>query len=174
MISPTCKTAPIAIPASRRKAIQPFYLGSQDALDFLLSSAAEPYVPRDSLNGLNHAGKQNRRVAAGQNDGFNPLWEMIDPTRVGVAGNSLGAASASQLAMFDERIDALVAWDNLRGATENSQFGGADLVPRVPGLGISNDYGLDVVPKTVKPDPESKNAAFDSHRYTGELHRPTD
>ncbi len=147
---------------------QPFYLGSQDALDFLLSTPDSPYTPRDSLNGLNHAGKQNRRVADGQNDEFNPLWAMVDPERVGVAGNSLGAASASQLAMFDERIDALVAWDNLRGAVENSQFGGADLIPRVPGLGISNDYGLDVVPKTTQPDSESKNAAFDSHREHGQ------
>ncbi len=146
--------------------VQPFYLGSQDALDFFLSSPDTPYLPRDSRNGANRAGKQQRRVAEGFNTPWNPLWEMLDASRLGVAGNSKGAGSATQLAMADTRIDAVVGWDNLGGATDSAAFV-PGLVPRVPGLGISNDYGLDVVPHTSKPDPESKLSGFRSHVEQG-------
>jgi len=149
------------VPAQQND-VQPFYLGSQDALDFFVSTPDAPYVPRDSRNGESRAGKQQRRVAEGFNTAWNPLWELLDPARIGVAGNSKGAGSATQLAMADERIGAIVGWDNLGGATDSEAFG-PGLVPRVPGLGISNDYGLDVVPHTQKPDPQSKLRGFLSH-----------
>lgn len=147
---------------------QPFYLGSQDALDFLLSTRDAPYAPRRSVNGLDHSGKQRRRVAAGRNAAFNPLWELVDAQRVGVAGNSLGASSASELSMVDERIDAVVGWDNLRGGSAASPFPGAGATkPRVPGLGIGNDYGLDVTPMLSRPSPDAALSGFTAFKAAG-------
>src|SRR4029079_18323060 len=75
---------------------QPFYDGTEDALDFLLSTPSNPYNPRPSCGnangdtGTDHSPKQERRVAAGLNAAFNPMHDLIDPSRIGIAGHSLG------------------------------------------------------------------------------------
>lgn len=92
----------------------PFYDGTQDALDFLLSSPAEPYDPRPSrLTGTSHDSKQLRRVREGLNDPYNPAWRTTDEQHIGLIGHSYGAQAASWLAQADPRVDAAVALDSL-------------------------------------------------------------
>jgi dienelactone hydrolase len=160
---------------------RPFFDGTVDALDFFLSSAARPYEPRPSCNsGTSHAAKQDRRVAAGLDTAYNPFASMVDPSRIGLAGHSYGAAGVSYVAQWDPRVKAVVAWDNLGAPNASSEAGpdGASLgegscvdasqrtTPPItkPGLGISADYGLPATPNLSQPDPDGKSAA--SHAYT--------
>jgi dienelactone hydrolase len=93
---------------------RPFYDGGQDALDFLVSRPGAAYRPRPSRGThTSHAEKQRRRVAAGLNPPYNPLWQLVDRRHIGIAGHSFGAEAASYLAQYDRRIDAVVAWDAL-------------------------------------------------------------
>lgn len=92
----------------------PFYDGGTDALNFLLSTPSKPYVPVPSrTSGTSHAAKQARRVAAGLNNAYNPLWELLDPTRIGFTGHSYGAEAASWLTQNDPRVATGVALDVL-------------------------------------------------------------
>ena len=92
----------------------PFYDGGEDALDFFLSTPSSPYVPIPSrTSGTSHNAKQQRRVAAGLNAAYNPLWQMLDPSSIGLAGHSYGAVASSWLAQQDPRVSAEVAWDSL-------------------------------------------------------------
>ncbi len=96
-------------------------------------------------------------MAAGKNAAFNPLHASLDRTRIGLAGNSLGARAVSEIASVDTRVDALVAWDALSGT----------FTPRVPGLGLSGDYGIGggcstgvtPTPCTSPLDPQAANGA---------------
>ena len=158
---------------------RPFYDGTEDALDFLLSSAADPYDPRPSCTtGTDHSAKQDRRVAEGRNAAFNPLASIVDPSRVGIAGHSLGAAAVSYVGQIDDRVDAIAAWDNLQlpggspvGDTPVCASGSSPrpASPPItkPALGISNDYGLTPTPYTSDPDPEGKNEAFAAYKAAG-------
>ena len=157
---------------------EPFYDGTEDALDFFLSTPDEPYRPRPSCtSGTSHAAKQDRRVAAGLATANNPLWDMIDPHHIGIAGHSLGASAVSFVGQLDPRVDAIVAWDNLRPPGDSGNFptpdcpsGSSDRTPppiTKPALGFSNDYGLTPTPYTTDPDPESHNAGLSAYRAAG-------
>ena len=94
---------------------RPFFDGAQDALDFFLSSPSAPYRPRPSCNsGTSHVAKQARRAGQGLNAAYNPLWNLIDSSRIGIAGHSFGAAGVSYVGQRDPRVKAIVAWDALR------------------------------------------------------------
>ena len=147
---------------STPQSVGSFTDGTQDAIDFFLSTPSAPFRPRNATTNaaVNHAAKQNRRVAEGRNAAFNPLHAMLDRTRLGIAGNSLGASGVSIIASKDSRVDAVVGWDQLRAD--------ADTKPRVPGLGMSGDYGigspngaLAVLPRlrTEAPDPQGANGS---------------
>jgi len=150
---------------------RPFYDGTVDAVNFFLSTPARPYQPVKSCSsGTSHADKQSRRVAEGRNAAYNPLSEMLDSSRIGLAGHSFGAAGVSYVAQADPRIKAVVAWDNLGGTNPNkgNGIGGEDpcpadpsarAVPKVtkPGLGISGDYFLPPTPNRSDPDPLAKS-----------------
>jgi dienelactone hydrolase len=162
---------------------RPFYDGTEDAIDFLLSSAKHPYEPVPSCEtGTSHAAKQNERVKAGLDAAYDPFWNMLNPNAgVGLAGHSYGAAGVSYIAQWDPRVTAVVAWDNLGGpgpeaGSVPSQQGGAPpqssigekpcpadpadrtVVPITkPGLGISADYGLPPLPNTGLPEPLAKS-----------------
>ncbi|MFZ0040761.1 MAG: hypothetical protein WAK93_05600 [Solirubrobacteraceae bacterium] len=158
---------------------RPFYDGTEDAIDFLLSTPSHPYEPVASCNtGTSHAAKQNARVKAGLDAGYNPYWSLLDPGEIGLAGHSYGAAGVSYIAQWDPRVKAVVAWDNLGGPGPNdaqvpgssggSQTIGEDACPAdpadrttvpitKPGLGISADYGLPPTPNTSLPDPLGKS-----------------
>ena len=102
----------------------------------------------------------------------NPARPRIDPERVGLAGHSLGASAVSQVAQCDTRVKAVVAWDNLRanedceGITVPAEHL-ADGSPRVPALGISNDYGFWTQPTSSPPDAEAKLDGFKSLTEAG-------
>jgi dienelactone hydrolase len=156
---------------------RPFYDGTEDALDFLLSTPDRRYQPRPSCTtGTSHDPKQQRRVDDGLNAAYNPLWELVDPDRIGIAGHSLGAAAVSYIGQVDPRVDAIVAWDNLSPPGE-SRFGVPECpsgssdrpIPAItkPALGMSNDYGLTPTPYTADPDPQSANAGFAAYREAG-------
>jgi dienelactone hydrolase len=148
---------------------RPFYDGTSDAIDFFLSTPSRPYEPSPSCSsGTSHAAKQDRRVAAGLNAAYNPLWELVDPSRLGLAGHSFGAAGVSFVGQKDPRVDAIVAWDNLSAPSPSSGpvavqpcpgVAGAREIPPItkPALGMSADYFLPPVPNTSDPDPLAKS-----------------
>jgi dienelactone hydrolase len=157
---------------------QPFYDNTEDALDFLLSTPEHPYEPRPSCGnsnaglGTDHSAKQDRRVAAGLNSAYNPFGDVVDPDHIGIAGHSLGAQGVSYVGQEDPRVDAIVAWDNLRapaaGAACPSDPGSRS--PRSitkPALGMSADYFLVPQPYNSDPDPLTKNAGFAAYREAG-------
>ena len=163
---------------------RPFYDGTEDAIDFLLSTPAAPYVPVPSCtSGTSHAHKQNARVAAGRDAAYNPFWQLLNRNEIGLAGHSYGAAGVSYIAQWDRRVSAVVAWDNLGGpgpsaapvpgsksGTLGEQPCPADPSARTtvpitaPGLGISADYGLPPLPNLSAPDPTAKSTW--SHAYS--------
>lgn len=156
----------------------PFYDGTEDAIDFLLSTRQHPYEPVPSCTtGTSHAAKQNARVKAGLDAAYNPFWQLLNPNEIGLAGHSYGAAGVSYIAQWDPRVKAVVAWDNLGGpgpaagavpGAASGTIGEAacpadpadrKVVPITkPGLGISADYGLPPTPNLSLPDPRVKEA----------------
>jgi dienelactone hydrolase len=153
---------------------RPFFDGSEDALNFFFSTPSAPYVPQKSCEtGTSHAAKQERRVKEGFNaPGYNPFWQLLDASRVGIAGHSYGAAGVSYIGQFDPRVKAIVAWDNLGSADPNEAFIGsnpseqpcpADPSQRAakpltkPALGMSADYFIPPTPNTSDPDPLAKS-----------------
>jgi len=158
---------------------RPFYDGTEDAIDFLLSTPGHPYEPVPSCTtGTSHAAKQNQRVAEGLDSGYNPFWQLLNPGEIGLVGHSYGAAGVSYIAQWDPRVKAVVALDNLggpgpdegavpgSGPSPQGSIGEsscpADPADRTtvpitkPGLGISADYGLPPTPNTSLPDPTFK------------------
>lgn len=146
---------------------RPFFDGTVDALDFFLSTPAHPYVPRKSCQtGTSHRAKQDRRVKAGLNAASNPFASLLDPSRVGLAGHSYGAAGVSYVGQADPRVRTVVAWDNLAGTDPTGRESGCvdpaarKVVPVTkPALGMSADYYLPPTPNTSLPDPKAKSAS---------------
>ncbi|MDQ6914787.1 MAG: hypothetical protein M3155_03130 [Actinomycetota bacterium] len=153
---------------------RPFFDGTEDAINFLLSDASHPYVPVASCGtGTSHAAKQDRRVQAGLDAAYNPFWQLVDKARLGIAGHSYGAAGVSYIGQWDSRVKAIVAWDNLGGTDPNAPFGGsggrveqpcpanpaARSVAAItkPALGMSADYFIPPQPNTSDPDPLAKS-----------------
>jgi dienelactone hydrolase len=186
-LSDTLGEAPDLFESVPAQAGEPFYDGTEDALDFLLSTPDDPYEPRPSCtSGTSHAPKQDRRVAAGLDDGYNPLYNLVDGSRIGIAGHSLGASAVSFVGQEDPRVKAIVAWDNLSEPDKGS-FGTPSCpsapetrqTPPItkPGLGISNDYGIVPLPLTYgtspvpsftsDPNPDEKAAALQAYRDAG-------
>jgi dienelactone hydrolase len=156
---------------------RPFYDGTEDAINFLLSSPSHPYEPVPSCNtGTSHAAKQNSRVAARLDTAYNPYYSLLSGGKIGLVGHSYGAAGVSYIAQWDRRVGAVVALDNLGGPGPNAgvvpgsgssmtigeQGCPADPADRTtvpitkPALGISADYGLPPTPNTSLPNPTLK------------------
>ena len=167
---------------------RPFYDGTEDALDFFLSSSKHPYKPVTSCStGTSHAAKQTRRVKAGLDTGYNPFASMLNTSQIGLAGHSYGAAGVSYIAQWDKRVKAVVAWDNLGGpgpsegsvpGSSNTQTIGEQGCPAhpadrkvvpitKPGLGISADYGLPPTPNVTVPDPGAKSVWSKAYTKAG-------
>ena len=153
---------------------RPFFDGAQDALDFFLSTPAAPYAPRPSCNsGTSHRPKHDRRVAAGLNAAFNPLWAMIDTGRIGIAGHSYGAAGVSYVGQRDPRVKAVVAWDALSRPVADRVEGCVDDAERAPApitkpaLNLTADYYIPPAPNTSQPDFEAKAAVSREYSAAG-------
>ena len=129
-----------------------------------------PYRPRPSCTtGTDHARQAGPPRRGGlATPRYNPLWDLLDPHRIGIAGHSLGARRVSFVGQLDPRVDAIVAWDNLRPPTQR-RTSATPTAPRTrdrtplpitkPALGFSNDYGLSPS-RTPGPRSESQDAAF--------------
>ena len=102
--------------------------------------------------------------------GDNPLRGVVDDTRIGLAGHSLGASAVTQVGNEDEvfsmragaavanPVDVVVAWDNANiGA----------VAPRVPTMGQNADYFFNPAPTTTPPDPTSKLGTFEAFEAAG-------
>ena len=125
-----------------------FVYGTEDAIDFFLSTPDAPYA--------------NPSAGSAPVDAFNPLWEQFDrspdpasvtpgrTTRLALVGHSLGALAVSYVQAVDERVQAVVALDklsttaSLRGSEPFEAQG--PLVPVVPALGVQSEYGFTVAP----------------------------
>lgn len=168
---------------------RPFYDGTEDAIDFFLSTAKHPYRPVPSCNsGTSHAGYQAARVKAGLDTAYNPFWRIVDRKKLGLAGHSYGAAGVSYIGQWDKRVKAIVAWDNLAapnpkvgpfGSGSAAEKGCVDAADRTvakirkPALGISADYFLPPTPNTSLPAYNAKDTeslVYSRHHVdTGEL-----
>ena len=90
----------------------------------------------------------------------NPLGGLVDHSRLGLAGHSLGARAVTAVGNRDPRIDAVVAWDNANLPE--------DQAPRVPTMGQSAEAGF--WPEsfaTAPPDPDRDNGTFRRFRDAG-------
>jgi pimeloyl-ACP methyl ester carboxylesterase len=103
---------------------------------------------------------------------FNPIHDLLDLERLGIAGHSMGATAVSvvqgetdwQGTMHDDNpVKVAVAWDNLMLA---GSLDGIDVVPRVPSMGQSGDYFLVPLPY-LEPPSENKNAGVELWRDSG-------
>jgi dienelactone hydrolase len=158
-----------------------FTKGTEDALDFFLSTPSSPYVSpaSDDLD---------------VND-YNPYWQLFDrsadtrtvtpgrTTRVAIVGHSLGAAAVSKVQGTDSRVEAVVALDKLTGPGSTGPLSGEGVVPKVPALAVQSEYGFTVQPyylnsanslnpqpasPTQGPDPmRERKTGFDAWRKAG-------
>ncbi len=142
-----------------------FWDGLVDAIDFFRSSSVQPYP-----HNLSCAGTYATEVTP-----FNPHIARIDAGRLGIAGHSLGASGVSVVQSYGAEgaepwpglidaqnpVDVAVAWDGLSSAT-GPEYGGSTppVVPRVPAMGQTSEYGFTPLPATAEPDPEDDKAAF--------------
>jgi dienelactone hydrolase len=155
---------------------RPFFDGTQDALEFFFSTPETPYRPLPSCTtGTSHAAKQDRRVKAKLNAAYNPYAALLDPSRVGVAGHSYGAAGVSYVGQADPRVKAIVAWDNLAGTDPSTRIKPCPADPSrhkavpitKPGLGLSADYFLPPTPNSSDPDPLAKSVSSMDYTKAG-------
>jgi hypothetical protein len=135
-----------------------------DAIDFFYSTPTNVY-PHNLTGSLGPDGDFNQAATTA----FNPIHELLDPDRLGIAGHSLGATAVSVVqgetdwkgTMHSSNpVKAMVAWDNLM---LGSSLDGVPVVPRVPSLGQSGDYFLAPAPYNAPPT-ENKNAGVDLWR----------
>lgn len=116
-----------------------------------------------------------------------PWLRKADLTRIGIAGHSLSARAATYVGGIDERVKAVVAWDNMAGdlhgdeGTPSGEGACADLIggelpgtsmpstPRVPTMGQASDANgtcnfeknaANTGPGGIGFDPELKKAGF--------------
>src|SRR3954447_18559948 len=125
-----------------------FVYGTEDAIDFFLSTPDAPYA--------------DPSAGSAAVDAYNPLWHSFDrspdpdtvtpgrTTRLALVGHSLGALAVSYVQGVDDRVEAVVALDKLSTtpAVGGSQPFDAQgpLRPVVPGLGVQSEYGFTVAP----------------------------
>jgi hypothetical protein len=143
-----------------------FIYGTEDALDFFLSTPNHRYPnPSGSDAPVNE---------------FNPLWRLFNrkpdrrtdtpgrTTRVAIIGHSLGAAAISYVQGVDKRVETAVALDKL--SASSSQIQSQPVKPVVPALGVQSEYGFNVAPywaengSSLTPQPGPPNQGPDPKR----------
>ena len=138
---------------------QPFYDGTEDALDFLLSSPGSPYDPRPSCGnandgvGTDHSPKHERRVEA--------RAEQRATTRSGSSSTRIGSASP---ATRSERAPSPTSASSTRGSTRSS-LGTTSAPPRP--AGASGPPSAPPAPRRARPSCRSPSPRSGSPTTTG-------
>ncbi|WP_293371032.1 hypothetical protein [Nevskia sp.] len=146
-----------------------FWLGLVDAIDFFRSSVAVPYP-----HNLACAGLYPTEVTAA-----NPITDVIDASRLGLAGHSLGGTGVSVVQAYgapgadawpgvldaENPVDVIVAWDSL--AVGPASNGRPAIVPRVPAMDQSSEYGIFGLTFARPPEPDGHLVAFNAWRAAG-------
>ena len=98
---------------------QPFYDGTEDALDFFFSTPRTLRTARASRAAAEPTTRPSRPLAwrTAATPRSTPSSRLLDPSRVGVVGQSLGAGAVSYIGQIDPRVKAIVAMDNLSAPT---------------------------------------------------------
>lgn len=124
-----------------------FVVGTEDAIDFFVSTPAKPYA--------------NPASAGASPDRFNPFWRLFDrspdrrtatpgrTTRLAIIGHSMGARAVSEVQGTDERVATVVALDKLFAGKDGGTIPSVpvnETVPRVPALAVQSEYGFTVAP----------------------------
>ncbi|HEX4872760.1 MAG TPA: hypothetical protein VFV27_10630 [Nevskiaceae bacterium] len=146
-----------------------FWDGLVDAIDFFRSGPVTPYP-----HNLSCAGRYPTETTA-----FNPHHARIDRERLGLAGHSLGASGVSVVQSYgapgaepwpglldaENPVDVIVAWDSLNTPGEGG--GRPAVVPRVPAMGQSSEYGIGGTAFSEPPDPDAQTSAFRGWQAAG-------
>ncbi len=107
-----------------------------------------------------------------------PYRRDLDLGRVGIAGHSQGASTASLLGQLDPRLKAVVAWDNLTALDPELWSDDIGVLPpkglrlRTPALGIGADYYF--TPKAYPSAPEPATSNGEGGRGRGVSAHPKD
>lgn len=147
-----------------------FWDGLVNVIDFFRSTPVAPYP-----HNLDCAGTYATPVSD-----FNPFFDRIDRDRLGIAGHSLGATGVSVVQSYgavgaepwpgkldsQNPVKVVVAWDSLRTPGPASGSTPA-VVPRVPAMGQTSEYGIGGTAKTVPPAVEGHKAAYLAWRDAG-------
>ena len=147
-----------------------FWNGLVNVIDFFRATPVAPYPHNVTCAGT---------YATPVTD-FNPFFDRIDRDRLGIAGHSLGATGVSVVqsygaegaepwpGVFDTQnpVKVIVAWDSLRTPAPASGTMPA-VVPRVPAMGHTSEYGIGGTPKTAPPDVEGHKGAYVAWRDAG-------
>jgi dienelactone hydrolase len=148
-----------------------FVDGTVDARRFLLSTTAAGYVP----GGWSAAQVQAARVQGDSLSWSNPAAPVLDPTRVGLAGHSLGARAIS---VVQQCSDASTLWTTLPVCTGRSfpiravvawdRLSDQGVTPVVPSMDQEADgYFLVPQPATTAPDPSAHLHALRTWQKAG-------
>lgn len=92
-----------------------------------------------------------------------PFADELDRDRVGITGHSQGGSTASLVGQLDERLRAIVAWDNLTAVDPMLWADDIGVEPppglpiTTPALGIGADYYFTPEPYTDHPEPPPSN-----------------
>ncbi len=138
-----------------------FFSGMVNVIDFFRSTPSQPYP-----HNVTCAGTYPTVVTA-----YNPFFDRIDPSRLGIAGHSLGASGVSAVQGYPgdrfefpdtgggNPVDVVVAWDSLGTSVDGP--------PRVPAMGHSSEYGLTPVTFTSPPAPDGDKGAYQAYKDAG-------
>lgn len=141
-----------------------FWEGLVNVIDFFRSNPVAPYPHNTTC-----AGTYPTAVTA-----FNPFHDRIDRNRLGIAGHSLGATGVSVVQSYgapgadawpglmdaNNPVKVAVAWDGLSAGGGGAAGSTPAIVPRVPAMGHTSEYGLTPVPFAMPPDAEEHKAAY--------------
>jgi hypothetical protein len=147
---------------------QPVFVdGTIDAIRFLLSTPEQPYRPVGWTD-ADAAAAETGRGPTEQIDWVNPGWGVLDRSRLGIAGHSLGASAVSVVQQCSDEgelwrtvpdchgqsypIRTVIGFDSLSSS----------VTPVVPGMNQQADgYFLNPTPSPQAPNPAAHLAAHD-------------
>lgn len=147
-----------------------FWEGLVDAIDFFRSTPERPY-PHNATCAATYPTPVTPH---------NPYFAVQDADRLGLAGHSLGASGVAVVQSYgapgaepwpgllddSNPVDAVVAWDSLSAPSPASETRPA-IVPRVPAMGQTSEYGIFGGPHSEPPDPESHIDGFAGWQAAG-------